>query len=70
MWDTISDSLEENVPMQELTVSEATCSPEDDEKLWNSAEVGLWDTLWLHSKGWSRGTLLVAEEGLRIGEMQ
>lgn len=31
MWDI--DCLEENVPMQELTVSEAMCFSEDDDKL-------------------------------------
>lgn len=36
----------------------------------NSAESGLWDMLWPQSKACNRETLLVAEEGLREGEMQ
>lgn len=36
----------------------------------NSAATGLWDMLWQQSKVCSRGTLVVAEEGLREGKMQ
>lgn len=50
MWDTVSDCLEENGPMQVLTVSAVTCFSEDGDKLCATAEMGLWDTLWLHSK--------------------
>lgn len=36
----------------------------------NCVQLCLWHTLWLHSKMRSRGTFLVADEGLRKGEMQ
>lgn len=36
----------------------------------NSAETGSWDVLWPQTEACNRETLLVAEEGLREGEMQ
>lgn len=68
--DTISDCLEKNGPTQELTVLGTTCFSEDEgQAACYSVETGLWDMLWPQSKVCSRGTLLVAEEGLREGEM-